>query len=168
MGGNGARHRLDPSSEDHEGLNVITCIRFLTVWLCAQARKSSDLRTKPNSEKTEGIFGAFLPRVAPFHPAHLYPKKRLLDVALALAHGIERRASSPRPSPPEVRRRGRRVGDQSAKRLGARSGAFGFRKRQQAARTPNASRGRLLKLTCMQAGCSKWALKMELTEESRG
>ncbi|SPE56404.1 hypothetical protein SBV1_2390001 [Verrucomicrobia bacterium] len=40
--------------------------------------------------------------------AHLYPKKRLLDITLALAPESERRASSPRPSPPEeAREKGR-------------------------------------------------------------
>ncbi|SPE54388.1 hypothetical protein SBV1_1860036 [Verrucomicrobia bacterium] len=47
--------------------------------------------------------------------AYLYPKKRLL------APEIERRASSPRPSPPEEERS--RLGYQSAQRLG---GAFGL------------------------------------------
>jgi len=36
--------------------------------------------------------------------AHLYLKKRLLDIRLGLAPEIERRASSPRPSPPEEER----------------------------------------------------------------
>ncbi|SPE57037.1 hypothetical protein SBV1_2600003 [Verrucomicrobia bacterium] len=87
--------------------------------------------------------------------AHLYLKRHLLDITLALAPESDRGASSPRPSPPEEERekvRGIRVRSGWA----ALSGTLGIRKRQQAeqaARTsafarlrrdrPNASRGRL-------------------------
>ncbi|SPE62696.1 hypothetical protein SBV1_880020 [Verrucomicrobia bacterium] len=51
-----ASHRPGTSAEDYHSLLVITCLPFLTVWLCAQPRKASGLGTKPNSEKREGIF----------------------------------------------------------------------------------------------------------------
>jgi len=52
--------------------------------------------------------------------AHLYLKKRLLDIALALPR--KSREGPPLPGPLLLRRRGSRLGGQSAKRLG---GAFG-------------------------------------------
>jgi len=58
--------------------------------------------------------------------AYLYPKKHLLDIALALPR--KSREGPPRPGPLLPRRRGSRLGDQSAKRRGRVFGRRWFSK----------------------------------------